>query len=135
MKVIRPLSLTILVLITVYLLADECGIVEDFTGIQYEEVNDHHGIGYRAANNKSELVYIFHVSFMKDPETKEFNIYKGAMKKSALDRMTHIEDATLTVKESDTTGVQMVLAAKKLGANVVLINSSLSQFKLSRKEK
>jgi len=120
---LRSITLTILFALVFYVLADKSGIIDEINNAVHERN------GWKQVHNgysKTEIKVIkyIHVSFLKDPEKKDFNIYQGTMKKDAVDRMKHIEDNIIEF-DSDEKVVREVLQdkAKALGANTVIINS------------
>jgi hypothetical protein len=123
---LRGLILPVLMMLSFYQLADMSGLVDEFNK-SFNKKSDTSGY-----ITKVESSTILNVSFLIDPEIKDFNIYSGTMKKSAVDRMDHIESKMVKFNSGvDKQTIQDSLhnLAKKVKANVVIIDSAYKETK------
>lgn len=116
----RALTLSILMTLVFYVLFEDAGIAKIFNentkSANQTTVSQYHEI---------EIVDTYEVSLLNDPKVKEFKIYRGAMKKSAVDRMKYIGSMTLEFSAGATDLiVEKVIKAiaKKYGGNVAIID-------------
>ena len=129
---IRVMTLTVLIMLTLYLLLDNSGMLLDF---QFTPIQPQIEITYEPIQTEIARFTIVNVSFLKDPTTKEQNVYRGAMKKSALDRMKLIRSETLEFSDKESISDKIAERAHKLGANVIIIDNKMELYRQVRKEK
>ena len=128
---VRCLLLTILIGFTVYLLMDRAGMMEEFnSNLSAPEAT----IGFGASQSGLEMVTVVNATFMKDPEgSSEIQVYKGAMKKSAVDRMTILKEEQFEISEDEIVVAALGTYAQSVGANAVLINNTFNLYRTKMK--
>jgi hypothetical protein len=119
----------ILVVLVAFIAVNESGLDEYVNAMVNEED------GWQEVKNGYERSMLIitdyvHGALLKDPKSNEINIYTGAIKKEALDRMTFIELVTVRCEREDGIDCEEVLIkklkleAKESGANVVAVQIS-----------
>ena len=126
MNTIRPLSLMVLILLLIYVIADHTGMVEQVDNMVHQKE------GWTKIDNgyyttEIEKMHIFRVALLKDPESNSFNIYKGAMKKSAVDRMELVSVISIELSDKDQykLATQITDEAKSFKCNTAIINGKI----------
>lgn len=121
MKKFQVILFIILIILVSYISMEKSGLIDYFnTMINQEE-------GWTKTNNgyirtRIETTYIVNVALLKDPEKNSFNIYQGAMKKTALDRMELVTIITIEVSEVSEMKLIAAKQAKKLKCNTAIVN-------------
>ena len=128
---LRLLSLAILIMLTLYLLLDDAGMLEEFEQTLTSQQSKVITQEIVLADYATEKVKVYNISFLKDPATKENNVYRGAMKKEALDRMTLLQTETFEIveKDNDSGFSEVTNRAAKLGANTIIIDNEMTLFR------
>jgi len=119
----RALTLSILMMLVSYVMFEEAGIASVFN----ERINGEAEVAVTMDRPiRVQVISSYSVSVLKDPKVKEFKIYRGTMKKSAVDRMEYIGQMKIDFSAGATTlMVEAVIetVAKKYGANVAIIDN------------
>jgi hypothetical protein len=121
MKQFQAILFIILIILVSYIGMEKSGLINYFnTMINQEE-------GWTKTNNgyirtRIETTYIISTSLLKDPEKNSFNIYQGAMKKTALDRMQLVTIVTIEVSEISEMKLILAKQAKKFKCNTAIVN-------------
>lgn len=128
---LRGLTLTFLLVASFYFLADRSGLVDNFNK-NFTEVPQ---IQNPTLSSKIQNTTSLCVSFLRDPEVNEFKIYRGAMKKAAVDRMDHLKTMTIVEVNKSAKEIEAKLEAlaKSLKANAVIIDSAYTVAKMITK--
>ena len=126
MKKLRALTLLVLMGLVVFFVCDQVGIVDYFNDV----VNERNG-WVKSSNGEyvkhiTSVEWTYHYSILKDPKAKkDFQVYVGTMKKSAVDRMTHIIDDTVIMEDGesyDDLKDRLKLNCHYMNGNTVIIN-------------
>jgi len=125
MSKLRGLSIVILILLVSYVLADKSGFINYFDDMVHQrngwvETNN----GY--SRTSVERIHRISVTLLKDPESKTFNLYEGAMKKAAVDRMELVTTLNLDVTDTDSIKSVILSEAQKLKCNTAIINGKIT---------
>jgi len=128
---LRLLSLAVLIMLTLYLLLNDAGMLEEFEQTLTSQQSNIATQDIVLADYATEKITIYNISFLKDPATKENNVYRGTMKKEALDRMTllHTETFEIVEGDNDNTFDKVTKRAAKLGANTIIIDNEMTLFR------
>lgn len=116
---VRALTLSILIALVSYVMLEDAGIAKTFN----ESISAPNEMS--ASQYKIKIVDTYEVSLLNDPKIKGFKIYRGTMKKSAVDRMEYIGSMILDFSAGATDLVveEVIKAvAKKYGGNVAIID-------------
>jgi hypothetical protein len=114
---IRALSLSVLLIVLAYALLDLSGLASEFNDTinqknGWAKTATPNGVVYSKINTKIEA----HITFLTDPEVNEFKIYRGTMKKEAVDRMTFLESKLIKTDGSSREDLDEMI--KKIGQSV-----------------
>ncbi len=127
---LRCIPLLILMALVIYVLGEEAGIAKPIG----HEVNPSLEIK-TSTTVITETTYI--ISLLNDPDGKELKIWEGAMKKSYLDSLEYIGRSELVFEGKLTDKfINDVFSdlAKKVGANVIIIDHHDSRRKVVTKD-
>jgi len=117
----RSLPIIVLILTVVYVLADHSGLIESFDNIIHER--DGWVQVDPGTYTKTELVHMTKCdySILKDPEANNLQIFRGAVKKVALERMKYLQDGVI-VEPQQNIEAELRKICKLEGGNTVIIN-------------
>ena len=128
MKKNQIILFIILIILVSYVCLEKSGLIQYFnTMINQEEGWAKTNNGYSRAYIKT--TYIINIALLKDPEKNKFNMYQGAMKKTALDRMELVTIVTIEVSDIAKLRSIAVKQAKKFKCNTAIINGIVSYHK------
>ena len=120
----KKLLIAMMFILIVAFALNESGFISDFNNMinerdGWKKHSTSTGISY--SRSKIILEYVYHYSILNDPESSEFRIMSGAIKKAALDRMIHMKDGVMKVENKNDFQRKVKKIAGK--SNTVLINS------------
>jgi hypothetical protein len=125
MKKAIPFLIILLFASTAYGAVKSSGLIEYFDDV-INEKNGWEQIGY-TTYIKTEIVitHFIHYSVLRDPQykSKGVRVMDGAIKKSALDRMTHVDSSVIEVT-NNLEGLydDLKVIGKSMGCNTVIID-------------
>ncbi len=134
---LRPLTIVVLILLVVYVLADITGMANHFNDV----VNQRNGSVKTTNGSYVKHVTIYkhywHYSILNDPKATKFQLFRGAMKKSALERMTYIGDDVIRLQKDepwDEIKDRLKLIAMNKNGNTIIINGESMQAEVQIKK-
>lgn len=121
MRKLISVALLALMISTTVVLLHKSGIVQDF-GDAIHQRNGWKEIPNGYSKTIIETMYVAHIAILKDPQKTSLNIYEGAMKKSAVDRMELQTVTIIRVMDLKDLRPKITAEVNRLGCNTAIIN-------------
>jgi hypothetical protein len=126
MNNLRPLTIIAFFLLLAFFIADRSGLITEVNNMVHEK-NGWEKTDGGYVQTEIETMHIISVSLLKDPDSNTFNVYRGAMKKSAVDRMELMTVASieLVAEDLDMLPGKIIEQAEAFECNVAIVNGEM----------